>query len=274
MARRLVPSPRRINHGKCPSDWTPSRENKRRLLEFEGYGADDPDIVFVGLEEYCDGDLEKQRENIWRRTTSPSYQGRRVDKDRSLAALGGTVKTDVPVWDMMASIVAGLTLRTFDEERAALGSRPARHLPSTWLTELRPLPRPTVSAWKGTYLPLWFSDVFPRRADFDNQLGSHAVTAALRRVPAPLVVFFYGLPAGRWAEKTLQHSLRKPLRNASVCRVGTLKNGTVVATTGFFDGQDGKTALRPRDVPKLCADVTAELGRCVVWQLTHSGKPS
>lgn len=152
-------------------EWRPTQEDLERLLAFEGYGVDSPDIVFVGLEEYCDPDPKLQRENIRRRCTSSAYNGVRVDKNDAIDALEGLVKTRVPVWDMMAKIIASLTARSWEAERLALGSRPAHHRPSTPLTELRALPRPgTRSEWSSSYLADWFSSKFSSKADFEHKL--------------------------------------------------------------------------------------------------------
>lgn len=100
-----------------PPGWRPDEAQRKKLLGFEGYGPDDPDVVFVGLEEYCDPEADRQRDNIWIRCTDPAFAGPRADKNDACVALGPVAKTsNVPVGDVMAGIMAALT------ERLPLGS--------------------------------------------------------------------------------------------------------------------------------------------------------
>ncbi len=132
---------------------------------------DAPDIVFVGLEEYCDRDPRLQHENIRRRCTEPAYDGTRVDKNDAFDALAGLVKTDVPVWDVMAKIMASLTARPWETEREALGSRPARHRPTTSRLAAR------ADATTGADREALFAEI---SATVANHPRTGAVRAALR----------------------------------------------------------------------------------------------
>lgn len=244
-------------------EWSPTREDLERLLAFEGYGVDSPDLVFVGLEEYCDPDPKSQRENIRRRCTSSAYHGVRVDKNEAIDALEGLVKKRVPVWDMMAKIIASLTARSWEAERSALGSRPAHHRPSTLITELRALPRPGTGAqWSGSYLADWFSPVFSSRADFERksaEISGRRIFKMLEQKDGPLIVFFYGRDCREWAVKHLNPLLAAPFHGAP-CSFARTKNGTLLVTTGFYNGQHAATSFRESDIPALAAEIRALIG--------------
>ncbi len=234
-----------------PTGWRPTTSDRERLLAFEGYGPDRSDVIFVGLEEYCDADPEKQRDGVWVRCTSPAYASKRVDKDEALASLVGLVKTDVPVWDMMATIMSGLTGRSHEEERSALGSRPPRTDFSSWLTELRALPRPGTNAFKGTYIDEWFAEEFRSAKEYDASSSASVsrINAALAADPLPQYAFFYGLPACRWAKEHLSGVRWKG--SAGEIEVGQNGTGTKVGLTGFYNGQHAPTSFRIHHVPAL-----------------------
>jgi hypothetical protein len=253
----------RTHDANLPSTWMPTQQDRARLLAFEGYGVDSPDIVFVGLEEYCDPDPTLQYENIRRRCTEPAYAGTRVDKDNALEALDGLVKTDVPVWDMMAKLMASLTGRPWEVERAALGSRPARHRPSTLLTELRPLPRPGVRfEWRDSYLANWFSAEYSGRRDFERkseEVSGRRMLRMLEQENPPVIVFFYGVPARNWANEYLGVVLRTGF-DGDDCSIAETKNGTLLVSTGFYKSQDAATAFRERHIAELSQRVMGLVG--------------
>ena len=268
---------RRRQQGKeqdmSSSTWSPTHADRTRLLAFEGYGVDAPDIVFVGLEEYCDRDPRLQHENIRRRCTEPTYDGTRVDKNGALDALAGLVKTDVPVWDVMAKIMASLTARPWETEREALGSRPAGHRPTTLLTELRPLPRPgTGFEWRGSYLENWFSAEFSGKQDFERKSGEMSGQRVLRMLEqpdGPLIVFFYGEPTRAWASKRLELTLGTRFEG-DPCSIAQTKNGTVLVSTGFYNGQHAATAFRERHISALSQRILALVGD-TIRQLVRAG---
>jgi hypothetical protein len=225
-----------------PTDWTPDPDQKKRLLAFEGYGVDSPDVVFVGLEEYCSGDPRKQRDSIWIRCTHPEFAGRRADKNRALEALSGLVKTHVPVWDVMAGIISGLTGRPCYLERQELGARPGAESPlTTWLTELRPLPRPSSSGFAETYIAEWFGDHFDTEAAYIAK----ADASASARLPLalssakPKYAFFYGADSRRWAQRAFTADLlRTPFSTPFPgIDVAETVRGTKLACTHFYNGR-------------------------------------
>jgi len=178
----------------------------------------------------------------------------RVDKNDALDALDGVVKSPVPVWDMMAKIVESLTARHWEVARAALGSRPAHHRPSTLLTELRALPRPGTSfEWEGSYLADWFSTEFSGKQDFEaksEQLSGRRILQMLQQENGPLVMFFYGEPTRRWASAHLGSMLRSGFDQARIS-VAHAENGTLLISTGFYNGQHAASAFRERDINEL-----------------------
>jgi hypothetical protein len=245
------------------SAWSPTQQDRARLLAFEGYGVDAPDIVFVGLEEYCDPDPTLQHENIRRRCTTLAYNGARVDKNDALNALEGLVKTTVPVWDMMAKIMASLTGTPWETEREALGSRPPRHRPTTLLTELRALPRPgTGFEWQGSYLANWFPAEFAGKQDFERKsedISGQRVLRMLEQETSPTIVFFYGEPARGWASDHLGPILRTEF-DGDRCSMAQTKNGTLLVSTGFYNGQHAATAFRERHIPELSQRIRSVIG--------------
>lgn len=244
--------------------WAPSEEERARLLSFEGYGVDEPDIVFVGIEEYCDADPRLQRENIRRRCTANAYRGVRVDKDEALRCLEGVVRTTtVPVWNMSAKLVASLTGRPWETELAALGARPAHHRPSTLLTEVYPLPRPgTDHPWKGSYLEEWFAGEFRSRSDYEKKskvVAGQRLRGLLEMRSAPRIVFFYGVDVGRWAKDCLA-SLVDGAWKGEREAIARTKNGTLLVATGFYDGQHAATKFREQDIEPLAQRIDAMIG--------------
>jgi hypothetical protein len=162
----------------------------------------------------------------------------------------------------MAAIVSGLHGGSDGKELEALGTRPARKTPSTWLTELRPLPRPGANEHRGTYIPEWFNLEFPTRAAFRQRSASISgpcILAALRRDPPPQYAFFYGLPACEWAEGEIAPFLAAPFdhkvedirtgRESAV--TGLTIYGTVVVLTEFYNGRDTESAFRVEHVGGL-----------------------
>jgi hypothetical protein len=258
--RRRQPAPEATRQ---LTEWRPTQQDCEHLLAFEGYGVDAPDIVFVGLEEYCDPDPTLQQENIRRRCTTPAYNGTRVDKNDALNALEGLVKTTVPVWDMMAKIMASLTGRPWEVERSALGSRPASHRPATLLTELRALPRPgTKFKWYGSYLENWFSDKFTSKNDFEQkseEISGRRILRMLEQESSPLIVFFYGEPARAWASKQLGPILLTKFDDER-CSIARTKNGTLLVSTGFYNGQHAATAFREDHIPELSQRILDLIG--------------
>lgn len=239
-----------------PPDWFPSPEDKQRLLEFEGYGTDSPEIVFVGLEEYTHPELERQRDAIYVRCTNPAFVGKRVDKNAATRALtGGSTMDDVPVWRVASAIVSALTGRREAEEYEALGSRPALKSPSTWMTELRPLPRHPKKKFRGTYLEDWFD--FSGRTDYERR-GAASFGArflpALRVSPPPRFAFFYGQASRYWARNHLPDQLKVPFQQFdNGVEIGETKGGTRIVLTGFYEGQHGASAFRLKHIPALIA---------------------
>lgn len=215
-----------------PKDWAPDDTQKKRLLDFEGYGPDTADVIFVGLEEYCSGDADEQRDSIWIRCTNHEFEAERADKNRALAALSGLVKTNVPVWDVMAGIVSGLTKRPCYLERHDLGTRPAAAgAPlSTWLTNLRPLPRPGSSKYADTYIPEWFGDRFEAQRHYNAASKTVARGRLLAALSSskPKYAFFFGDKA------TWVHWSRKNFFGELLCSPFSMPfPGIEVAETAF-----------------------------------------
>jgi len=223
-------------------------------MTFEGYGPDSPNVVFVGLEEYCSADPTQQRDSIYVRCNSPVFEGRRVDKNAALKELTGLVKTAVPVWELMAAIMAGLGSGDHALEWELLGARSAAAPLTSLLTELRPLPRPGVSAFRGSYIEEWFD--FDSKAHYEKvalKAGAVTLRRALLGNPPPRYAFFYGLPASDWARTNLRAEMNIAFqeRDDDGIEVGVTTSGTVVALTGFYNGQHAATAFRPQSVPRL-----------------------
>ncbi len=238
-----------------PANWAPTTADRQRLLSFEGYGVDNPDIIFVGLEEYCTPDYDGQRDGIWIRCTSQIFAAKRIDKNQARSALAGVGRQGVPVWDVIAAILSALTGRPCHEEWDALGTRPASEKLSTWLTELRPLPRPGVKAFKTTYIPEWFKQDYPTKADFRRKsvdISGPRIQAALSGSPAPQYAFFYGRPACEWAKECLSPFLTNPFAESGEnIETGRTVGGTLIALTGFYNGQHVATAFRCEHIKAL-----------------------
>jgi hypothetical protein len=240
-----------------PSDWSPSPEDKQRLLGFEGYGPDAPEIIFVGIEEYTHPDLERQRDAIFIRCTDPAFAGKRVDKNAATRALtGGSAMDDVRVWRVASAIVCGLTGRREAEEYEALGSRPVLTHPSSWMTELFPLPRhPKKKNLRGTYIEGWFD--FRGRTDYERRAAAGfgpRFLPALRVSPPPRFAFFYGKASCDWARDHLADQLKAPLQQLeNGVEIGETKGGTRIVLTGFYEGQHGASAFRVKHIPALIA---------------------
>lgn len=237
-----------------PSGWKPTPQQQDRMLAFEGYGVDEPDIVFVGLEEYCSPDPDDQRENVWLRCTDPLFESPRVDKNGACRVLGRVTRIEgVGTWNMMARILSALTGDSESHELDALGSRPARGKRSTLVTELRPLPRPSTKDFRSTYIPEWFP--FSSKGEYERGAESRAsarLMEALRKGSPPGYAFFYGLPASRWAQEHLGGDTRGGFQEVGkYVRVGVSKAGTRIALTGFYDGQHGASAFRSHHIPNL-----------------------
>lgn len=244
-----------------PENWRPSDVDKERLLAFEGYGPDLPHVVFVGLEEYCVRDPQGQRDNIWIRCTHPVFSEVRTDKDRARALFGHKRKT-VPVWKVMATIVSKLTGRSLDDEYAALGSRPARGPLTTWLTELRPLPRPGTDAFQNTYIAEWFGDMFRSKAELETasvaRAGRRLLHAIVHADSPPQYAFFYGKTVTQWARHAIGPFLGEPLVEIdNNIVVGRTAGGTRIVLTGFYAGQHAATAFRAGHVPMLLSYLRA-----------------
>lgn len=241
-----------------PSGWSPSKEEREKLLSFDGYGVDNPDIIFVGLEEYCDSDHNKQRDNIWLRCTNPLFDNSKIDKNKVCDILSPTVKTtNVKTWEMMATIISYLTGRSVNQELHDLGTNPSMSPISTLLTELRGLPRPGTNAFKGTYIQEWFGQEFLTKRSFDN--NTFRFTERLKRaiqnsIKPPQRIFFYGKDACLWAKNNIQNLLSTPIGSvATGIEMGRTINGTTIVLTGFYEGQHAPTAFRRSDVPRLIA---------------------
>lgn len=237
-----------------PLNWSPSSEDKQRLLDFEGYGPDAPEVIFVGLEEYCHSESERQRDAIFTRCTHPAFAGKRADKNLATQALTGQVTTDnVRAWQVMASIVSALTGGRQVEEYDALGSRPPRSSPSTWLTELRPLPMHNTNAYRGTYIEDWFH--FRDRADYERQselLSVRRIREALSVSAPPQFAFFYGKPTCQWAHRHLADHLVAPFEHANDnIEIGQTALGTRIVLTGFYKGQHKRSAFELHHIPAL-----------------------
>lgn len=250
-----------------PPRWFPSAAEKEKLLSFEGYGADAPDVVFVGLEEYCSGQRERQRDSIWLRCTNPAFAERRADKNRATGVLNqlnrptSPKQRTVPVWNIMAGIMAGITGRDASEELLSLGSRPPTTQLSTLLTELQPLPRPGTTAFSATYIPAWFGSEFRGPRDLTKQATERSASRIRRLVcssPAPSFIFFYSEPSRRFAKTYLYDCMSKPFASVSSgVEVGRSAMGTAVALTGFYNGQHSATAFRSKDVSLLLKAILA-----------------
>lgn len=288
-----------MTKGKRPSGWKPNAKHKEQLRSFDGFGPEAPDVIFIGLEEYCSGDHEQQRDNVWIRCTSSTYS-QRADRETALRELAGLVKTDVPVWDFMAKIMARLTGRTEAVERKNLGSRPPKTRPSSWLTELRPYPRPGLSfKWEESYLEEWFSDEFNGKAAFEKApltLGPR-VRQALQQSPAPKLLFAYGAGSRRWAESCLLDLLEvdqprwrsvtlpklvsasskkkkaetKPRNDPGprTFQIGRTRNNTVLVLTDFFEGQHPSKKLVASDLETLIANLKPLLGAALLEPLVQ-----
>lgn len=242
-----------------PSGWQPSATDQSRLLAFEGYGPDRPDVMFVGLEEYCSKEFERQRDNIWIRCTDPAFAESRVDRISATLALQPVVEiSTVRTWDTMAEIVAAVSGRGVRAEREALGTRPPQSPVSSWITEIRPLPFPPGARFSQCYIAEWFDFRGPAAYQRWAEL-----TARRRIVPAlsadqpPRFAFFYGKIACRWAESELGPFLAPLIEVASNIRVGRTRGGTRIALTGFYEGQHGATAFRRRQVSALITALDA-----------------
>lgn len=246
-----------------PHGWVPSQEQKERLLHFEGYGPDDPQIVFMGLEEHCDSMPELQEDAIWRRCTRQEFAAQRVDRNAAHKALEDIEsKKRVRVWEVMASIVEQLTRYCFFGSRDpidhgaaynSLGSRPAQAFPGTWLTELRPLPRPSTNSYQGTYIKKWFSEEFPTKKSYDSHCSSNwdRLTCSMKSATPPRYVFFYGVPTGRVArERLMAHGaiFKDYDQGIAVGQFGQVK----CVVTGFYRGQHKKTSFELKHIDLLC----------------------
>ena len=163
----------------------------------------------------------------------------------------------------MAKILAALTGRDWTLERQALGRRPTTHSPTTWLTELRALPRPgTTFPWVGSYLQEWFSAEFRSQTDFEvksEALSGQRIYRELDRAKAPAITFFYGLPARHWAERHLSSLLRDDFSTEEVCSVARTKQGTLLISTGFYDGRHAESAFREHQIPALTETIRRQL---------------
>lgn len=244
---------------KRPANWQPSNEEKARVFSFEGYGPDNPDFMFVGLEEYCDGGYDEQRENIWIRCTDPVFAVPRADRIAATNALQHLVKAPVVrTWDVIAAIVAAFTNRPFPRERDAIGTRPPRLSPSTWLTELRPLPRPASGFFNDSYISEWFG--FRGKSDYERQaeaLSGPRILRSIRQSLAPRYAFFYGLPTARWAKHALREDLSVPLADENDgIYIGRTHQETTIVLTGFYEGQHARSAFRRHQIAHLLARIT------------------
>ena len=230
-----------------------SPEEKHRLLDFEGYGPDEPDVIFVGLEEYCDPDPERQRDAIFIRCNHPAFNSKRVDKNRATRALTSDGQIPhVPVWRVMAKIMSSLAALKTENEYLALGTRPPLSSISSWLTDLRPLPRPNSNVFRGSYIDEWFG--FRNQDDYKRlveEVAGHRLLGALRISSPPRFAFFYGKPTCDWARRHLSGEIEVPLEEAGdAIEIGQTANGTVVALTGFYSGQH-QSAFRSGHTPRL-----------------------
>jgi hypothetical protein len=174
------------------TEWTPSDDQKRRLYEFVGYGAEDPRVVFIGLEEYCPA--ASQHENVRLRCEAPVFGTTRCDKRNATLALFGEAGEQllrphaVPVWSTMACMMGAIRGSDSDTEYRRLGADAG----DTLLTELLPLPRPNVSEWDATYIPSWFG--FRSFAAYSRAVRPERLKRlrGLLREKMPPLVFCYG----------------------------------------------------------------------------------
>lgn len=239
-----------------PRSWEPSDEQKARLLDFEGYGSDDPDVVFVGLEDLTDGGIDEQREDIWIRCTQSIFAVPRTDRVGATRALNDLVKPPtVRNWDVIAAIMSGLSKRPVKEDRAAIGTRPPLVQPSTWLTNVYPLPRPSWGSFQDSYVAEWFR--FRSKAEYERHGGAISGARLLRTIRGerpPRYIFFHGLPTGRWAQRELKDELVSPFQNQNdAIQISRTVHGTTIILTGVYEGQHGPTAFDRRQVPQLLA---------------------
>jgi hypothetical protein len=223
--------------------WQPTAEERQKLLRFEGYGPDKPDVLFVGLEEACSD--EEQRKNIYIRCKDRRFQDTRGDKNEAMEALEGAVNADVRVWKIMADVMVLLSDRktTFKAEYEALGTRRPRSSGlSTFLMELRPLPRPRRCAFKETYIAEWFRDEFHSASDYDRvsiRGARERLSSLLSNPGCPRYLFAYGKETCCEVLAITGPTLRsgpKLFANDSV-RVAVTSSGRIVVLTGFYGGR-------------------------------------
>lgn len=211
-------------------------------------------MIFVGRDEYCNSDFNDQRDNIFIRCTHEAFKGRRADKDEALAALAAVVKTNVPVWDRMAAILAALNSSLVEEERAQLGSRKEARsdaLLTSWITDLNPLPWPQNATFKSTYIADWFKEDFDTEAAYRRFPGrKDRLRVVLAKTP-PSYLFFYGADAANWFRASYP---TVSLRRRGNVEAGRLKD-TTIALTGFYGGQDAETRFTANDIDDLIAVV-------------------
>lgn len=219
---------------------------------------DKPNVLFLGLEEYCNPGSKEQREGIWKRCTEPEFAEERADKNRATAVLDSSLRFEsVPVWRVMSEIVAGLSGRSPEAELHALGTRPSEGPISTLLTELRPLPRPGTGSYRGTYIEEWFS--FRGKSGYERvaeELTTPRTRAMFINPSPPLFAFVYGLPACAWAQRWLASEVISPfVPGENGVEVARTREGTTVVLTGFYEGQHARTAFRRRHIPKLLSRI-------------------
>lgn len=224
--------------------------NPQQLFLFEGYGVDNPRVVFIGMEEASDDSLENLRRRL-------SF-ARRMDLREAHDQLFGPDWWErgvrhVPVWRTSAQLRAALdglavTDPAFDRAwRQVRDNTLGRRWPGadTLLTELLPVPTNRHGTWPEGYSELlgyssleeYRRDQLPRRRKLLHELF---------RSHPPEVVFCYGrgdwdefkevfdgIPKTRWSEvKSSPPSGAKP----QAFQIAT-DGRTVVVLTNHFGGR-------------------------------------
>ena len=175
-----------------------SESEKALLLDFDGYGVADPDVVFIGQDEYVPGSYDGQRENIRIRCSTDAFRPPLGDAREALFAVVANVGRErVPTWEIMSALLARLNGTTEDEEQKWLGRRSQQCKRKTWLTDVWPLPCPYKGTWKDSYIREYFGDRYRRRTDFFRDTARLKRIAVRLRKQRPGLVITYGRVAER-----------------------------------------------------------------------------
>ncbi len=242
-------------------------DEKKELINFEGYGSAKPVIVFIGYEEKS-VDRESLADDVAARLQQRRLLGSlRVDKnefhsghhllDKEKPLIPGTVK----VWNFASRITYELINAdprlqvsadqkppdSWQEEYHRLGTETG----ITLLTELLPFPRPNHGAFTGTYLSDWYRgrtamerEVLPARQRMLNRIVSE---------PSVRYVFMYGARYRDYRDEWKPilgeqvpdwTTVETRLREAKVGRMGE----TVIIRSEFFGGA-APTKLTYDDIP-------------------------